>query len=375
MSFWSRRNVFITGATGLVGGYLVSALLECGANVTTLLRDRNPHSRFERESLSARCHIAYGDVTSQRLLERVLGENEIDTVFHLAAQTIVTTAQRNPVSTWATNIGGTYALLEACRRSPAVKAVVVASSDKAYGASPILPYDESTPLRAVAPYDVSKAAADMIAVSYAKTWQLPVAITRCGNFYGGGDMNWNRIVPGTIRSLLGQGLRPRHPGASANTSPVDSSLPNELLGSLSQTDLTPTDLLEPEPIVLRSNGQTIRDYFYVEDGALAYLALAEALVVEPNRFRGEAFNFSNDAPISTLDLVKRIVNECSARDPRTVVPRVEIANTATGEIDAQHLSSAKARRELFWQPTFSLEQGIAKTFAWYQDFFGRGKTS
>ena len=219
-----------------MGGWLAQRLVAAGADVVCLVRDWVPQSELVRSGLAERVKVVRGDVRDQALLERVLGEYEVNTVIHLAAQTIVSIANRNPISTFETNIGGTWALLEACRRSPAVKQIVVASSDKAYGDQETLPYDEDTPLQGQHPYDVSKSCADLIAQTYAVTYGLPVAITRCGNFYGGGDLNWNRIVPGTIRSVL-RGQRP----------------------------------------VIRSDGQYVRDYFYVEDGAAAYMLLAEAV--------------------------------------------------------------------------------------------------
>ncbi len=253
-------------------------------------------------------------------MERCLGEYEIDTVIHLAAQTIVTIANRNPLSTFESNIAGTWALLEACRRSPAVKQIVVASSDKAYGDADKLPYDEETPLRGRHPYDMSKSCSDLVAQCYAKTYELPVAITRCGNFYGGGDLNWNRIVPGTIRSVI-RGQRP----------------------------------------VIRSDGNYVRDYFYVEDGAAAYMHLAQALAENP-ALRGEAFNFSNESQISVLELVDKILALMHSD------LRPEVRNEANNEIRHQYLSAAKAKRMLNWQPLFSLEQGLERTVDWYRTF-------
>src|SRR5262245_51054756 len=206
-NFWLDRPVFVTGATGLVGGWLVKHLAEAGADVVCLVRDWVPQSELVRAGLLEKTKTVRGDVRDQVLLERVLGEYEIDTVIHLAAQTIVTIANRNPVSTFETNIQGTWALLEACRRSPKVKQIVMASSDKAYGDHDQLPYDENTPLQGRHPYDVSKSCSDLISQVYAKTYELPVVVTRCGNFFGGGDLNWTRIVPGTIRSVL-RGQRP-----------------------------------------------------------------------------------------------------------------------------------------------------------------------
>lgn len=243
-TFWTDRPTLVTGATGLLGGWLVEHLLARQASVVCLVRDHVPQSRLLSEGLGSSVSLVHGDVRDQALLERVLGEYEIDTVLHLAAQAIVGVANQNPVSTFETNVGGTWALLEACRRSPRVMQIVIASTDKAYGDHASVAYDETTPLRARFPYDVSKACADLIAQSYAATFALPVCITRCGNFYGGGDLNWSRLVPGTIRSIH-RGERP----------------------------------------VIRSDGQFVRDYIYVEDGAAAYLTLAERLAARDDRVR------------------------------------------------------------------------------------------
>src|SRR5258707_15199 len=244
--FWQDRPTLVTGATGLVGSWLVRRLIEAEANVVTMVRDWVPNSELVRSHLIEKTTVVRGDVRDFATLERTLGEYEIDTVIHLAAQTIVGIANRNPISTFETNIQGTWALLEACRRSPKVKQIVLASSDKAYGDQEKLPYDESTPLQGRHPYDVSKSCADLIGQTYAHTYRLPVVITRCGNFYGGGDLNWNRIIPGTIRSLLRQ-----------------------------------------ERPVVRSDGQFVRDYFYVEDGAAAYMHLAEQLAARPDELLGQ----------------------------------------------------------------------------------------
>lgn len=317
--FWTDRSTLVTGATGLVGGWLVGSLLERGANVICLVRDQVPQSRLVSDGMLSRVNVVTGDVRDQALLERVLGEYEVDTVFHLAAQTIVGVANRNPVSTFETNIGGAWAMLEACRRSPAVKQVVIASTDKAYGDHASAVYDETTPLRARFPYDVSKACADMIAQSYAASFDLPVVVTRCGNFYGGGDLNWSRLVPGTIRSII-RGERP----------------------------------------VIRSDGQYVRDYFYVEDGVAAYLLLAEQLAADPE-LRGEAFNFSyDDANLTVLDLVDRILRQMGS----TLTPVVQ--NIATGEIPVQRLDPGKARARLGWRPSFTVEEGLGRTIGWYE---------
>ena len=318
--FWLDRPIFVTGATGLVGGWLVRRLVEAGADVVCLIRDWVPQSELVRSSLIEKVKVVRGDVRDQVLLERTLGEYEADTVIHLAAQTIVTIANRNPISTFETNIGGTWALLEACRRSSTVKQIVLASSDKAYGEHEKLPYDEDLPLRGSHPYDVSKSCADLIAHTYSVTYGLPVAITRCGNFYGGGDLNWNRIIPGTIRSIL-RGHRP----------------------------------------VIRSDGQYIRDYFYVEDGAAAYMLLAERLACNPT-LRGEAFNFSNESQVTVLELVRKII-ELMKSDLEP-----DVRNVATNEIRHQYLSSAKARQLLNWRPLFTLDEGLMRTINWYNEF-------
>jgi CDP-glucose 4,6-dehydratase len=298
----------------------VRRLLDLGADMVCLVRDWVPQSELVRSQLIERVKVVRGDVRDQALLERVLGEYEIDTVIHLAAQTIVGIANRNPVSTFETNIGGTWSLLEACRRSPMVKQIVLASSDKAYGEHERLPYDEETPLQARYPYDVSKACADLIAQAYATTYDSPVVITRCGNFYGGGDLNWNRIVPGTIRSVL-RGQRP----------------------------------------IIRSDGQYVRDYFYVEDGAAAYTLLAERLAGNSG-LRGQAFNFSNETQVTVLELVERIL----ALMDSDLEP--DVRNEASSEIRYQYLSAAKARRVLDWRPLFTLEEGLQRTINWYNDF-------
>jgi CDP-glucose 4,6-dehydratase len=323
-SFWQDRPTLVTGATGLLGGWLIRRLLEMDADIICLVRDWVPQSELVRGQLVDRVKVVRGDVRDQALLERTLGEYEIDTVFHLAAQTIVGIANRNPISTFETNIGGTWTLLEACRRSSKVRSIVMASSDKAYGDQEQLPYNEDTPLQGRYPYDASKSCADLLAQSYATTWRLPVAITRCGNFYGGGDLNWNRVVPGTIRSVL-RGQRP----------------------------------------VIRSDGQYIRDYFYIEDAAEAYILLAEKLSKKAG-LAGKAFNFSNETPLSVLELVELILKLMDS-DLKPI-----IRNEASNEIRRQYLNAKKARRVLGWKPLFSLDEGLKKTIGWYGKFFANG---
>jgi len=319
-SFWLDRPTFVTGATGLIGSWLVKQLVESGVDVVCLVRDWIPQSELVRTRLIEKVKVVRGDIRDQAFLERVLGEHEIDTVIHLAAQTIVTIANRNPVSTFETNIAGTWNLMEACRRSPRVKQIVVASSDKAYGDQDVLPYSENTPLQGQHPYDVSKSCADLIAKTYAVSYDLPVVITRCGNFYGGGDLNWNRIIPGTIRSIL-RGQRP----------------------------------------IIRSNGQYVRDYFYAEDGAAAYMLLAEQLAKHPE-LKGEAFNFSNEIQITVAQVVEKIL----ALMGSNLQP--DIRNEANNEILHQYLSADKARKMLNWSPLFTLDEGLENTLAWYKIF-------
>jgi CDP-glucose 4,6-dehydratase len=304
--FWLDRPTLVTGGSGLVGGWLVQRLVDVGADVVCVVRDWVPQSELLGAKLLRRVKLVRGDVRDQAL--------------HLAAQTIVPVANRNPVSTFESNIGGTWSLLEACRRSPTVRAIVVASSDKAYGDCESLPYDERTPLQGRHPYDVSKSCGDLIAQAYATTYGTPVAITRCGNFYGGGDLNWNRIVPGTIRSIQ-RGQRP----------------------------------------VIRSDGQFIRDYFYVEDGAAAYMLLAERLRTTSS-LAGEAFNFSNEVQVTVLDIVNRILNLMDS----DLQP--DIRGQASNEIRHQYLSAAKAREKLDWAPLFDLDTGLRRTIDWYAGF-------
>ncbi len=320
-SFWQDRPTLVTGATGLLGGWLVPRLVDAGANVICLVRDWVPQSQLLCPSIYDHITAVRGDICDQALLERILGEYEIDTVFHLAAQTIVTIANRNPISTFESNIKGTWSLLEASRRSPAVKQIVLASSDKAYGAHDTLPYSETTPLQGRHPYDVSKSCTDLIAQTYAQTYKLPICITRCGNFYGGGDLNWNRIIPGTIRSVL-RGERP----------------------------------------IIRSDGSFIRDYFYAEDGAAAYMLLAEAMT-EQTGIQGEAFNFSNEVQITVHELVRQILTIMESP------LKADILKEADNEIKHQYLSAEKARRILGWTPLFNIESGLRKTISWYRDYF------
>jgi CDP-glucose 4,6-dehydratase len=316
---WFGRPVLVTGASGLLGSALVRLLVEEKAAVVCLIRDWVPQSELVRSGLLERVRVVRGDIVDQAFMERVLGEYEIDTLFHLAAQTIVSIANRNPVATLDANIRGTWSVLEAARRSPACKQIVVASSDKAYGAQAKLPYSEETPLEGRHPYDASKSCADLIAQMYAHTYRLPVCITRCGNFYGPGDVNWNRIVPGTMRSAL-LGERP----------------------------------------IIRSDGNFVRDYIYVDDGAAAYMDTAAALA-ERRELAGEAFNFSNEEPLTVRQIVARILAALAREDLEP-----DVRNQASNEIREQFLSAKKAREVLRWKPRFTLDEGLRRTAAWYR---------
>jgi len=321
-NFWQDRPVLVTGATGLLGSWLTKALCDLEADVVCLVRDWVPQSELVHSQTLERVKVVRGDLDDFSLLERILGEYEVDTVFNLAAQTIVPIANRNPLSTFEANIRGTWALLEACRRGRTVKQIVSASSDKAYGEHKQLPYTEQHALQGNHPYDVSKSCADLIAHSYAVTYGLPVAITRCGNFFGGGDLNWNRIIPGTIRSII-RGKQP----------------------------------------IIRSDGHFVRDYFYVEDAAHANILLAENLARD-RKLTGEAFNFSNEQPLNVLDVVNLILRLMQSK------LKPEIQNEAKGEILDQYLSAAKARNTLGWSPLFTVEDGLKRTIEWYREFLG-----
>jgi len=320
---WRRRKVFVTGCTGLLGAWLTDWLVNQEADVVGLVRDNVPQSNFYRMGLANRTVTVRGAVEDYGLLERILNEYEIEVVFHVAAQSLVGIANENPLSTFSANITGTWNVLEAGRRASRLKALVVASSDKAYGSSAQLPYREDTPLVGRHPYDVSKTCADLIAQMYWYSYKIPVAVTRCGNFYGGGDLNFNRIVPGTIRFLL-DGQRP----------------------------------------VIRSDGMLRRDYIYIKDAVRAYTFLAEKML--EGQALGEAYNFSNEQPVTVLELTNLIRRLMGRMDLEPV-----ILNVATNEIRHQYLSSEKARRELGWKPSYTLEQGIQETIQAYHAFFAQ----
>jgi CDP-glucose 4,6-dehydratase len=314
------RSVFVTGAYGLLGRWLVEALLDQGARVTVLRRDRVRIAALVLDDLEDRCTVVDGDLADGALLERALGEHEVEVVFHLAAQTIVGTARRSPVPTFEANIRGTWLLLEAARRL-GVGAVVVAASDKAYGPADALPYTEAHPLAPTAPYDVSKACTDLIARSYFHAYGLPVATTRFANLYGGGDLNRSRLVPEAVAAAL------------AGRAPV-----------------------------IRSDGTPERDFLAAEDAAAAYLAIASALLDPGGGARGEAFNAGGDRPHSVLEVVEAVCRAAGA----DVRPEVRGTGTPDGEIDRQWVDSSKLRALTGWTPRLGLDEGLRRTVAWYR---------
>ena len=321
-NFWQDRPTLVTGATGLLGSWLTRTLVELGANVVAIIRDHVPQSELHRSGTSDRIRMVHGSVTDGELLTRTFSEYEVDTCFHLAAQTVVGIANRMPVPTFETNIRGTWLLLEAARLWSETKRVIIASSDKAYGDQDELPYDEDTPLEGRHPYDVSKSCADLIALTYANTFNVPITITRCGNMYGGGDLNWNRLVPGVMRWAL-----------------------------------------RGETPIIRSDGTLKRDYIYVMDVVDAYLTLAEAM--ETQDLTGEAFNFGMNHPLSVLEMTELIL---SVSPHPELQP--EVMNEAKHEIRDQYLDSSKAREILNWEPAHTVEEGLRKTLEWYADYLG-----
>ncbi len=319
-SIWQDRPVLITGCTGFLGSWLTAVLINSGADVVGLIRDDVPESQLARSGSIDKIKIVHGELGNYALLERTLAEYEIHTIFHLAAQTIVGIANQSPMSTFETNIRGTWVLLEAARHASTVKAVVIASSEKAYGDRAEPPFKETVPLQGRHPYDVSKSCADLIAQTYAHSYGLPIGITRCSNLYGGGDLNWNRLLPGTIRSVL-RGERP----------------------------------------ILRSDGTFKRDYLFVEDAVNGYMMIAEQLA--NGRLHGETFNFGRGEPDTALNVVKTIISVSNHPELEPI-----ILDEVKNEIKDEYLSADKAHQILGWQPADSLETGLAKTMAWYRHF-------
>jgi CDP-glucose 4,6-dehydratase len=320
---WEGRRVLVTGATGIVGGWLCEEVVKRGAYVTALVLDDEPVSRFYGDGIYQKCSVVRGDLTDFSACMRALNVHEAEVVFHLGAQTIVGAAMRDPLECFESNIRGTYNILEAVRRLPSLAIrVIVASSDKAYGDSPTLPYREEMPLKGVHPYDVSKSCTDLLSQAYAHTYGMNLGIARCGNIYGGGDLNWSRIVPGTIRALL-SGQAP----------------------------------------VLRSDGTMIRDYTYVKDVVSAYLTMAEQL--HHDDIRGQAFNFSPGTQISVREIVDTIARVMGVHIEPVVL------STARMEIQNQTLDATKAKELLSWTCSYELEDALSETVAWYRSHFSR----
>ena len=318
MSYWKNKNVFVTGATGLLGSNLIDRLIKEKAKVTALFRDYNYQSELIKTGNVKKINIVYGQLEDYELILRSLNEYEIDSVFHLGAQTIVPTANRNPLSTFNSNIKGTWNVLEACRVLGSVKRIIVASTDKAYGTQEVLPYTEEMELNGIFPYDVSKVCTDLISQSYFKSFNLPVAITRCGNIYGPGDLNFSRIIPETLKCII-----------------------------------------QNKTLKIRSNGKFIRDYIFIEDVVDGNLKIAENI----EKTKGEAFNLSTKNKLTVLQVVEKIFQVTGKK------VKVEILNQVKNEIKNQFLSSKKAKEWLNWEAKNSFEEGIKKTYPWYKKYF------
>lgn len=317
-NFWKEKNVFLTGATGLVGSHIAKELIKYNANVIALLRSKNPSSYFFREGCDKKTTIVYGDLKDFDKISDIITRYEIESIIHLGAQPIVGTALVNPRETFRTNIDGTVNILESARKSTSIKEIIIASSDKSYGKSSTLPYTEDMPLKGTSPYDVSKSCADLISLSFAETYDLPVVVTRCGNIYGAGDLNFNRIVPGAIKAAL-----------------TDSVLE------------------------IRSDGKMVREYTYIKDIVNGYLMLAENI----EKTKGQAFNLGSGERYTVIEVVDK-VSKIIGKKIKT-----KILNTAKNEIPEQYLSSEKIKILLGWKCNYDFEAGLSETFPWYADFF------
>lgn len=321
MSNWKNRNVLVTGGNGFIGSHLVNELVEKQANVIVLVRDLSNNVLYKYFNIESKIIQVQGDLVNYNQIERVLNEYSIDSCFHLAAQALVQVANRSPLSTFESNIKGTWNLLEACRNTKFIERVIVASSDKAYGVQEKLPYTEESPLLGIYPYDASKACADILSRSYFVSYGLPVAITRNANTFGGGDLNFSRIIPDAIRCIL-----------------------------------------HDEEFIIRSDGTPERDYMYVKDAVSGYIALAEN--IERKDVKGEAFNFGTGKPISVINLYKKIAPLCGKPDAKP-----KVLGKAKNEIDRQYLSIDKAKEILNWEPRYLIEQGLKETIEWYKSYF------
>lgn len=321
--FWSTKRVLVTGATGMVGAWVTRWLVDAGAYTVALISDTDPQSELIRSGYINRIAVMNGRLENYDDVERAINNQEIDSIIHLGAQPIVGAADRSPRHTFESNIQGTWNLLDAARvLDGLVKRIVVASSDKAYGTQPVLPYTENMSMNGDHPYEVSKSCTDLISTTYARTYGLPVTIARCGNIYGGGDLNWNRIVPGTFRSIL-RGEQP----------------------------------------VLRSDGTFVRDYLHVDDIVSAYLLLGERS--HEVELAGQGFNFSDESPLTVMEIYKAI---CAAAGKPDLEPK--ILNVAVGEIKDQYLDSTKAHTVLGWHAGISLQEGLSRSFDWYRNLLG-----
>ena len=321
-TYWSGKRVLVTGASGMVGSWLTQWLASSGAYTVAFIADTDPQSELVRSGTINKVSVVNGRLENYEDVERAINNHEVDSIFHLGAQPIVGAADRAPRHTFESNIQGTWNLLDACRvLSPLVKRIVVASSDKAYGTQPILPYTEDMSMNGDHPYEVSKSCTDLISTTYARTYGTPVTIARCGNIYGGGDLNWNRIVPGTFRSLL-RGEQP----------------------------------------VLRSDGTFVRDYLHVDDIVSAYLTLGEQ--TDKPEFAGQGFNFSDESPLTVMQIYKAICEAAGWKDTEPL-----ILNAASSEIKDQYLDSTKAHNVLGWRASVTLEDGLKRSFDWYRNFF------
>ncbi|MCG2711492.1 MAG: GDP-mannose 4,6-dehydratase [Candidatus Omnitrophica bacterium] len=317
---WKNRNVFVTGADGFIGAWLVKRLVEEKANVIVLIRDVKQPATYKLLNLEKKVTQAQGDIIDYNLMARLLNEYSIDSCFHLAAQALVQIANRSPISTFESNIKGTWNILEACRNTKTIKRIITASTDKAYGEQKDLPYTEDSPLLGLYPYDASKACADILARSYAVSYDLPIAVTRNANTYGGGDLNSSRIIPDAICSIL-----------------------------------------QGKEFLIRSDGTPEREYMYVEDAVDGYLTLAEA--VDKKNVRAQAFNFSTGEVLNAVDLFKKIAKLCAK--PKA---KMKVLGVAKNEIDKQYLSSKKAAEVLKWKPRYDLESGLKRTIKWYKKY-------